>query len=573
MSKNLNPSEIARDTLRQLALQRKLPTPDNYREIYHEIAGTEDRLPFPEGDLKAMVGVLPRQTGEQNKLGRALDAAVAARDWKKLAATLGEFIAKAGAEPPNWSGLLRTLLAQYNARHASLTTARKREALEHVFAASATPDLLFTRLQSVLRGWEQSGVVADEADAEAPPAAERAKDGLDLREFVAHVFDHTLAVLVAEQADLVNEIRAVAAALRAASAPEDIRKLSERIKKLGFKLDFVVEDQTELKAALQHLVGLIIENIEELVVDDRWLSGQINVVRDLLAQPLTLRRLDDVERRVKDVIIKQSALKGSLLEAQAQLKAMLATFVDRLAGFSQSTSGYHDTIERCAQRISAATDIAELSQVLAEVMRETRSIQLDAQRSHDDFAGMRERVAAAEREVERLQSELAHASDLVRTDALTGALNRKGMDEAIEREAARARRTGGPLCFALLDIDNFKKLNDGLGHDAGDAALVHLSKVVKETIRPQDTLARYGGEEFVVLLPHTALDDAVSTMVRVQRELTKRFFLHNNEKVLITFSCGVSEWADEASPTETLKRADSGMYLAKRSGKNRVVAN
>jgi diguanylate cyclase len=126
--------------------------------------------------------------------------------------------------------------------------------------------------------------------------------------------------------------------------------------------------------------------------------------------------------------------------------------------------------------------------------------------------------------------------------------------------------------MALLDIDNFKKLNDTLGHDAGDAALVHLANVVRDAIRPQDTLARYGGEEFVILLPDTVLEDGVHAMVRVQRELTRRFFLHNNQKQLITFSCGVAELGTEEVPKECLTRADQAMYLAKRSGKNRVLA-
>jgi diguanylate cyclase len=295
-------------------------------------------------------------------------------------------------------------------------------------------------------------------------------------------------------------------------------------------------------------------------------------VRDLVNQPLNLRQLDDVERRMKDVIIKQSSLKKSLNEAKDRLKLMLATFVDRLGDFSETTSGYHDKIEKCAERIGKANDITELSDVLDEVMRETRTVQINAARSRDELSIMRTRVHEAEGEVTRLQNELAHASDLVRHDALTGALNRKGMDEALESEVARLRRQGGSLSLAMLDIDNFKKLNDSLGHAVGDAALVHLSQVARETIRPQDTLARYGGEEFVVLLPNTPIDDAVSAMVRVQRELTRRFFLSNNDKVLITFSCGVAELQGEETPSDTLKRADEAMYLAKRAGKNRVVS-
>jgi diguanylate cyclase len=275
---------------------------------------------------------------------------------------------------------------------------------------------------------------------------------------------------------------------------------------------------------------------------------------------------------MKDVIVKQSSLKKSMIDAREQIKQMLASFVDRLADFSETTSDYHDTIEKCAEKINQANDITDLSDVLAEVMRETRVIQLNAQRSRDELNEMRSKVADAEREVVRLQSELDNASQMVRHDPLTGALNRKGMNEALEAEVARIKRHGGNLCLALLDIDNFKKLNDSLGHAAGDAALVHLVKVVQEAIRPEDTLARYGGEEFVVILPDTPLENAVTAMTRVQRELTRRFFLHNNDKVLITFSCGVAELAAEEAAGDALQRADGAMYLAKRAGKNRVLA-
>ena len=90
-------------------------------------------------------------------------------------------------------------------------------------------------------------------------------------------------------------------------------------------------------------------------------------------------------------------------------------------------------------------------------------------------------------------------------------------------------------------------------------------------MRPQDTLARYGGEEFVILLPDTPLDRGVDAMTRLQRELTKRFFMAGEEKILITFSAGVSQLASEETGMEAVRRADKAMYLAKRAGKNRVV--
>jgi diguanylate cyclase len=296
------------------------------------------------------------------------------------------------------------------------------------------------------------------------------------------------------------------------------------------------------------------------------------MVLDLFGQPLNINRLDDVGQRLKEVIYRQSALKKNLNEAKERLKAMLAGFVDHLATFSTSTSDYHNKIEKCAEKISTANDLAELNDVIEEVMRETRIIQLNAQRSRDELAAMKARVDEAEREVARLQNELTEASEMVRHDQLTGALNRKGMEETIERELARARRRQTPICIALLDVDNFKTLNDTYGHQTGDDALVHLARVIRESLRPHDTLARYGGEEFLIILPDTPLADANTALTRLQRELTKRFFLHKNEKLLITFSAGVTAFRENEARNEAIARADAAMYQAKKSGKNRVVA-
>jgi diguanylate cyclase len=125
---------------------------------------------------------------------------------------------------------------------------------------------------------------------------------------------------------------------------------------------------------------------------------------------------------------------------------------------------------------------------------------------------------------------------------------------------------------AVLDLDNFKRLNDTYGHQAGDDALVHLMNVVRKTLRPTDITARYGGEEFVILFSETTLPQAVQAMNRLQRELTKRFFLHNNERLLITFSAGVAQFKTGETQDAVIERADRAMYQAKLQGKNRVVA-
>ena len=141
----------------------------------------------------------------------------------------------------------------------------------------------------------------------------------------------------------------------------------------------------------------------------------------------------------------------------------------------------------------------------------------------------------------------------------------------MNREIASLRRKNLPLSISLLDLDNFKKLNDRLGHEAGDKALVHLANVARQCMRPNDTLARYGGEEFVILMPDTLLEHGIEAMTRLQRELTRTFFLSDKENVLITFSAGVAQVGTYETGSEAINRADQAMYLAKRTGKNRVV--
>ncbi len=591
----MNPFETARETLKRLAQQRTPPTPDNYRALYHEIAGTVAAETFPEKPLKTLAGGLPRNTPDQVRFIRTLDSAIGEKNWDSFKGALTELLNKLAAEPPNWSALIRELLQRLEARQADQTPARKREALEHVLTASTAPDLLYARLQGLLKNWSQAAALGNatenslpannaaipavppaptiaESPAQTQLAASAKSATSDLLELFAQLLETSIGILLDDNDELAAEATRLATVARGAKGGEGIAAFVTGMKRFSYRLHFVAEDQSEMRTALLHLLHLVIDNINELVIDDEWLQGQIAVVLDLVSQPLNLRRLDDVERRMKDVIYKQSALKKGLNDAHAQLKTMLTTFVDRLADLSTSTGNYHAKIERCAEQIGKANDIADLTEVLDVVMQETRVIQLNAQRSHDELVQMRDKVEAAEREVERLQTELANASEMVRHDALTGALNRKGMDEALNTEVSRARRHGSKLCLALLDIDNFKKLNDSLGHAVGDTALIHLAKVVQETIRPEDTLARYGGEEFVVLLPDTSLENAVIAMTRVQRELTKRFFLHNNDKVLITFSCGIAEFGADEDSIAAIQRADGAMYLAKRAGKNRVMA-
>ena len=595
MAKFSNPSEIARETLKQLMTRRMPPSPDNYLAIYNEIAGIADKPVevFPERELKALLLSLPKENPAQQRLSRQLDQALKASNWEDYRKAVVEFIAEHSSESElAWGELITELLRQWDAKQSGLTLARKREALDRVLAAGAkNSELLFSRVQSLTKSWSLNEAVPEDTnltDSSAEGSAEpviavvrgaaptnvvsRASELLpELRDLFVYAMESVVSTQLDDDPELAAEARAIAATMRTANTVQSMQEILGAVKRFAFRLEFLSEDRKELRSGLLKLLQLMIDNVSELVVDDNWLNGQIGVVRDIVAHPLNLRSISDAERRLKEVIFKQSQLKHSLIEAKEALKQMLAGFVDHLSEFADSTSDYHDKIETCVAKISKAEDISQLEDVLAEVISETKIIQINAQRSRDELRASKRRVEEADRRINELQTELEKTSTLVRHDQLTGAFNRRGLEEAFENEVARSQRRKSPLCVALLDIDNFKKLNDSLGHDVGDAALIHLVTVIRETLRPQDTLARFGGEEFIILLPDTPIDDAKKALVRLQRELTKRIFLTDNEKVLITFSAGVTDFRIDDNQTSVTKRADEAMYSAKKTGKNRVV--
>jgi len=171
--------------------------------------------------------------------------------------------------------------------------------------------------------------------------------------------------------------------------------------------------------------------------------------------------------------------------------------------------------------------------------------------------------------VTELGRELAEQAS---TDSLTGALNRRAMEEAALREMARSMRYGYMLCMIMIDIDNFKHLNDSRGHAAGDLALQAFTRQVKTTLRSHDLLARTGGDEFTILLPDTPASAGIAAAERVRRAIEALEIPHEHGPIQFTVSAGVAQLDSAHGGWEgMMKRADEAMYEAKRQGRNSVA--
>lgn len=182
--------------------------------------------------------------------------------------------------------------------------------------------------------------------------------------------------------------------------------------------------------------------------------------------------------------------------------------------------------------------------------------------------GLQARLSAAEQrlreQTEYIESQIAEA----RTDPLTGLPNRRCFDDELARRTAEWRRRRVPFCLLLMDVDHFKRLNDQLGHPAGDQALRETAELLSDTLREMDMAARIGGEEFAIILPGTSPEDACRAAERIRLAVGCRAWTLEQAPWELTVSLGVAVVAPGDDPASLVKRADEALYAAKRGGRN-----
>ena len=208
--------------------------------------------------------------------------------------------------------------------------------------------------------------------------------------------------------------------------------------------------------------------------------------------------------------------------------------------------------------------ISEVLSILEEAIRIERAVIRECRERHAAIEALR-----AERDA--LAVTLRQTETLSLTDELTNLPNRRAFVQRLDQELSRSQRTGRPLALVLLDIDNFKNINDRHGHYVGDMILRGYAESMLRELRQHDLLARYGGEEFGLLLPETSLDDARNALEklagRVQREPLD---IGGASMDLPSFSAGIACLRPGESATTLINRADQSLYRAKRLGRNRI---
>jgi diguanylate cyclase len=231
------------------------------------------------------------------------------------------------------------------------------------------------------------------------------------------------------------------------------------------------------------------------------------------------------------------------------------------------STSYDANLRGANEKLTAAESREDVRSVVDTLVASTREMR-------ETNKALEERLALSRTEISNLQQSLEAIRAESLTDPLTGLGNRKYFDRSIEAMVQNAQVSGEPLSLLMFDIDHFKSFNDSYGHLTGDQVLRLVGMSLKQTIKGQDITARYGGEEFAVVLPNTALRQALTVADHIRRAvMSKELKKKSTGEILgrVTISVGVSMLKPGDDTDSLIERADACLYAAKRAGRNRVI--
>jgi diguanylate cyclase len=260
---------------------------------------------------------------------------------------------------------------------------------------------------------------------------------------------------------------------------------------------------------------------------------------------------------------------GDFDERALQLDRETAAILQLVQSYIEAGQKYSVTLAEADKSLPKIATPEEMGVIVKFLISENAKMQCEAN-------DLRERLEESQTQIEKLCSNLAEAEETGMKDPLTSLSNRRSFDASLAREIAEAGRLGAALCLVMVDLDNFKKVNDEFGHLVGDEILKLFAAALRDNVDSRDSVARYGGEEFAIILPGTELEDAKSLTERVRCQLEARELVVNDSgrKIgKITASFGIAQLREGDDAQTLIERADVKLYEAKCAGRNRVAAD
>lgn len=316
-------------------------------------------------------------------------------------------------------------------------------------------------------------------------------------------------------------------------------------------------------------------------------------IRELIGKSDKVQQILDLNDNILEILrAATSRAKGELEQYTSLVKEIGKDLVEMESDVMSSFSCTRETFENdkafnntlahnlvdTTQTLDISTNLVELKGFVASKLSTIKEA-LEKKRKHDDLQlkkatvrvkKLRQNITGMKREIVQVQKKARVLEEETLLDPLTGVHNRRAYEKRIQEELARFERHEEVFSLLMIDIDNFKSINDRYGHWAGDRCLQELTKLIERILRGTDFLARFGGEEFITILPGTD-EQGIYIVAEKLRELVDRAcFLYQDKEIPLTVSVGGTTVTPSDIDAETIfKRADKALYEAKRTGRNR----
>jgi diguanylate cyclase len=263
---------------------------------------------------------------------------------------------------------------------------------------------------------------------------------------------------------------------------------------------------------------------------------------------------------------------------QSNLLAASEGHADQQSASRQLDHQLREHVDDLQTSVQQAADLTSLKQVLESRLEGLIGTMDEHQQQRDQreqevatrLQSLASRVATMEQEALGFRAHLEEQRQRALIDTLTGLPNRAAWNERLEREIDQLQRKPSSLLLGILDLDHFKRINDGYGHLAGDKVLKIIAGQLRQRLRASDFIARFGGEEFVLLLPTTPMDEGLPLLERLRASIEQCPFHFKGERVTVTVSMGITVFRPGERSDVVLKRADQALYRAKHEGRNRI---
>ena len=269
------------------------------------------------------------------------------------------------------------------------------------------------------------------------------------------------------------------------------------------------------------------------------------VLKELMDEVTAERKLAEAER-----------LREESRKVVSEAGKEILSTLKEMESHDASLAAHHEKVES----IKTIESLTEMIEALKGEIQDLRATNRKTQ----------EALRESSETIRKLEERLKKTEVDAHYDPLTLVSNRRMFESKLKELFIEFDRTKSPFVLLMIDIDDFKKVNDLYGHQAGDEVLKNVAKTLQHELRGDDLVARYGGEEFAILLPHTSLREATPVAERLRKKVEEACVHVENNPIKVTISLGLAQSRPSDSPDDLIKRADKALYLAKDSGKNCV---